>query len=78
MAEPAVFVFTVMFVLPLAGAVKVFISSRDSHEHLVHDKMSRQTLTGMPLRETLQRMGIPALADGNAERPGNAGPSTTC
>jgi len=78
MAEPAVFVFTLMFVLPLAGAAKVFLSARDSHEDLVHDKMARQTLTRMPLRETLQRMGIPALADGNKQRPGDAGPSTTC
>ncbi|SDF25400.1 hypothetical protein [Terriglobus roseus] len=63
MIEPALFVFAVMFVLPLALAAKVLFNMHDPNEDPVQEKVARQTLTGMPLREKLQRMGIPALAD---------------
>lgn len=63
MTEPAMFVFAVMFALPLAGAAKVLFSAHDPHEEFVEKKVERQTLTRLPLRTSLQRMGIPALAD---------------
>lgn len=63
MLEPAMFVFAVMFVLPIAGAAKVLFNAHDPNDDLVQEKMPRQTLTGMSLSTTLQRMGIPALAD---------------
>lgn len=63
MTEPAMFVFAIMFVLPLAGAAKVLFNAHDPHDEFVEKKIERQTLTRMPLRATLQRMGIPSLAD---------------